>query len=454
MKTGIVIPARIQSARLPEKVLRRIGNKTILEILLENIVPNNPHSVVLAIPQDKDNDVLEQMVKEKNIPVEVSRGHDESPSARMLAVAEKYNWDYVVRLTHDNPLIDLWILRQQISHAEHHDLDYCYIDRMPIGTVGEVIKVSVLKKIIESVADKKNTEYLTYLLKQDWIKKNEFIPQISYQFNARLTVDYPEDLMLLRIINNSLARGYRLLDVINFLKKNRFLLELNKTPLISVVITNYNYAAYVVSAIASIVGQSEQDWELLIQDDCSTDNSLNKIMHYVGQLPEDLKQKVKVFSSPRNIGLGAICNQALKTIRGKYYLRLDADDLLRNDALSIMRTILDTDQEVQGVWAGYKLFDEEKKSVRDVMPNNPDYEYHPASCLLRTQTVLATGYREKLEFYEGAEFMSSFREKYKIKEIYDDLWMRKIHPKQMTATVSKEDQEKCEKKLKEDGITI
>ncbi len=454
MKTGIVILARVQSSRLPGKVLQKIGSRTILEILLENIIPNNPHPVVLAIPDDAANDIVVQLVKEKNIPVEIFRGFNDSPSARMLAVAEKRGWEYVVRLTHDNPLVDPWILRQQIKHAEHDQLEYCYNSLMPQGTTGEVIRVDALKKILSKVAPGKGTEYLTYLLRQEGIRQDEFIPAISYQYKARLTVDYPMDLVLLRLINNSLASNYKLLDIINFLKRNRYLLELNRQPLISVVITNFNYAQYVVSAIASVVAQTEQDWELLIQDDCSTDHSLNKIMHYVGQLPDDLANKIKVFSSPKNMGLGAICNNALKRVRGKYYIRLDADDIFRTDALEVMRSILDADQDVQGVWSGYKRYDQTKETAIDVMPNSREYEYHPACCMLRTETVLATGYRERQEFYEGADFLKSFRQKYKIKNIQDDLWIRRLHDTQMTATVDEEKKKQIEQELKGEGVEL
>lgn len=453
MRTGIIIPARVQSSRLPNKILRRVGNETILEILLRNIVPYNPHPVILAIPNDEENNIIVDIVKQKNIPVEIYRGHDDSPSRRMLAVAKEKRWDYVVRLTHDNPIIDTTILRQQIKHTENNGIDYCYIKKMPTGTSGEVIRVKTLEKIIDDLGDNKNCEYLTYLLQQSWVKQSEFIPSTSYQYNARLTIDYPEDLMLFKIIHNNLAKGYHLDLVINYLKMNGYLLNINKQPMISVVITNYNYSKYIIDAIASVALQTERDWECIIQDDCSTDNSLSKIMHYLGALNGDISKQFKVHSSHKNIGLGAICNDALNKVRGKYYIRLDADDILRNDALFVMRKRLDEEEQIQGVWSGFGEFGEEVEAKK-ILPSSDNYEYHPACCMLRTETVKATGYREQYRFYEGADFLSKFRKAYDISIVHDDLWLRRIHPAQMTNKKNESELKEIADKLNEEGINV
>lgn len=97
---------------------------------------------------------------------------------------------------------------------------------------------------------------------------------------------------------------------------------MNNKPLVSIIMPLYNASTYVAEAIQSIVNQTYQNWELIIVNDGSTDNSLAVAHQYQAD-------KIKVFSQ-ENKGASAARNYGLREATGEYIQFLDADDLLSN----------------------------------------------------------------------------------------------------------------------------
>ncbi len=92
-----------------------------------------------------------------------------------------------------------------------------------------------------------------------------------------------------------------------------------KSPKFSVIIATYNMANCINTAIKSILCQDFKDYEIVIFNDASTDNTI--------QVVEEIKDnRVKLITSRKNIGLGAARNTAVKKAKGEYILYLDADD--------------------------------------------------------------------------------------------------------------------------------
>ncbi|KUO57408.1 MAG: hypothetical protein APF78_06315 [Sphingomonadales bacterium BRH_c3] len=96
--------------------------------------------------------------------------------------------------------------------------------------------------------------------------------------------------------------------------------------LLSVVIPNYNYGAFVGEAIASIAAQTYAPIELIVVDDASTDNSLEAIREALDKA--DNLISTRLIALEENVGkLGAL-NRALEYVRGRYFVIHDSDDLL------------------------------------------------------------------------------------------------------------------------------
>jgi glycosyltransferase involved in cell wall biosynthesis len=107
-----------------------------------------------------------------------------------------------------------------------------------------------------------------------------------------------------------------------------------RNPKVSVLIPTYNYANYIGHAIQSIIDQSFADWELIISDDCSTDNTIEIVQQYIDP-------RIRFIVNDKNLGLYGNFNHCGKIARGQYLLFLGADDALHYQALEHMVSALD-----------------------------------------------------------------------------------------------------------------
>lgn len=424
MNIGIVVTARVKSSRLNEKVLQKIGNQTSFEILLDHL-SNDKYPVVVAIPNNKDDNILKEISERKGF--EVYRGQDDSPLHRLTECSKFYEFDHVVRITADDILIDLTLLFNQINMHVRGSHDYTFMRRCPDGVAGEVIRVSCLEEVCEDVGNKP-IEFTSYYIKNKY-ESFEYYPPREYQHPFRLTMDYPEDLLLLRLIYASLINPGTL-DIINFLKNHPYFTQINRLPAVTLYTCNYNTGKFVYDCIESIY-KSElvyNDFEYIIIDDHSEDESLNIISEYYTQLDRDFQSRVKILRNNKNIGLPACCNKVLNYARGKYIMRIDSDDVIIQDILPKMIEKMKIDGS-QACFSGY-YETKEKLSITSSITENM---YHPACSLLSTWSVNELKYQEGLKYEDGKEFMDRFKKKYKISFIDDQLWKYRQHPGQKTA---------------------
>ena len=102
--------------------------------------------------------------------------------------------------------------------------------------------------------------------------------------------------------------------------------------MISVVIPLYNKEKSIVSTIESVISQTYKDWELIIVDDGSTDNSLEVVQNFVDELKiEDCRLKIL---SKENGGVCSARNRGIEEARGEYVALLDGDDMWDNEYLA------------------------------------------------------------------------------------------------------------------------
>ncbi len=129
-------------------------------------------------------------------------------------------------------------------------------------------------------------------------------------------------------------------------------------PKISVCIPTYNYADYLPFAIESVLGQSFTDFELIIQDDCSKDNTAEVVERY-------LSDRRLIFETNEcNLGLAGNWNRCLSKARGEYLKFVFADDLLASpDCLARMSSVLDRDRSVSLVTSARNIIDSESRLV-------------------------------------------------------------------------------------------
>ncbi|HLP19728.1 MAG TPA: glycosyltransferase [Chitinophagales bacterium] len=117
------------------------------------------------------------------------------------------------------------------------------------------------------------------------------------------------------------------------------------TPAISVLMPVYNGASYLASAIDSILGQTFTDFELVIINDGSTDNSEEIIKRYKDP-------RIRYVNNEVNLKLIATLNKGIALCNGKYIARMDADDISEPDRFLLQHTFMESHPEVAlcGSW--------------------------------------------------------------------------------------------------------
>jgi len=99
-------------------------------------------------------------------------------------------------------------------------------------------------------------------------------------------------------------------------------------PLVSIITPLYNAAPFIAQTIASIQAQTYQNWEQIIVDDCSTDNSVDIVRALAA-----LDDRIKLITLSRNSGAAHTRNIATEAAQGKFIAFLDSDDLWHAEKL-------------------------------------------------------------------------------------------------------------------------
>lgn len=167
----------------------------------------------------------------------------------------------------------------------------------------------------------------------------------------------------------------------------------NSTPRVTVVMGMYNCEATLQRAVDSIIGQTLGDWELIMCDDASTDNTYKLAC----QLAEKDK-RIKVLRNAQNVGCNIVMNRCIEAAQGEYIAVMDSDDISLPHRLEREVEVLDNNPQYAIVSTGVMHFDE-KGDFRTVrhkeIPQPIDLarsipHSHPA-CMVRRDAFMKIG---------------------------------------------------------------
>ncbi|MEW6518344.1 MAG: glycosyltransferase [Thermodesulfobacteriota bacterium] len=203
-------------------------------------------------------------------------------------------------------------------------------------------------------------------------------------------------------------------------------------PLVSVYITNHNYGNFIEQAINSVLKQTLQDFEVIIIDDGSTDHSREIIARY-----EKLPQVVAIYQ--QNKGLNVTNNIALRAARGKYLMRLDADDYLDENALMIMADTLKRNPDIGLVFPDYYHVTSEGEIIEIIRRHDFDQvtlfdqPAHGACTMVRKRCLEEIGgYDESFSCQDGYYLWMKFIQLFPVKNINLPLFYYRQHGKSLT----------------------
>lgn len=222
--------------------------------------------------------------------------------------------------------------------------------------------------------------------------------------------------------------------------------------MVSVLAANYNNAPWVIDSLESIHWQTFKDFELIIVDDCSTDNSPERIK---GWLAEKGCSNYRFIQNPENLGVCRTFNNALASATGEFVSIIATDDLMCEDKLKIQVALLESlSEDVCAVYSDADLIDESGqllygnfiqryKPMMTELPTGNIYQellmgnFLPAmSVLVRRQAILNVGNFDEDLDYEDYDMWVRLAVKYKFAySAYKSVKYR-LRSKSLTAAIT------------------
>ncbi|MBK6282669.1 MAG: glycosyltransferase [Draconibacterium sp.] len=209
----------------------------------------------------------------------------------------------------------------------------------------------------------------------------------------------------------------------------------NKKPLFTIVMANYNGGLYIEEAILSLLNQSCQDFELIIVDGGSTDNSIEIIKKY--------KDHLAWWVSEKDNGQSDAFNKGFARAKGEFYFWVNADDLLLPNSIKHAKDAVNKNPTYKWFAANTVFFTKdgniEKCSVGPkwnsfLLKNNSIYVYGPTSIFHRSLFEKAGGFDVNLNFtMDGDLWYKFYNQGEKFVRINYFFWGFRIHEESKTS---------------------
>lgn len=215
----------------------------------------------------------------------------------------------------------------------------------------------------------------------------------------------------------------------------------NNKPLVSVIMSAYNAEKYVEQAIESILNQTYRKFEFIIVDDASTDSTFSIL--------RDFKKKDKriiLIKNKNNLGLYKNLNKALKFVKGKYTIRIDADDWAYPERFQLQTELMEAHSNVVVSGSHIEVCDKNlntnyirKYHLDDASIRKHIFRYSPfasSATIWQTKVLKIERYNEKLPVSSDYELYFRVGVLGKFMNLNKPLVKLRMHHKSMSATMS------------------
>lgn len=444
MNVGIILCSRLDSERIPGKVLRKINGVSVLKHLLGQLTGAGIN-IFLAVPKRQfsqyNTELSAQMVNYKNdinITLHLS-DYDSDPLARMNKVATKYKLDTIIRVTHDKIFVDIEQIPSALEVFEKSKADYLYFPDMIPGTGFEIFSSNC---IAEAAARFKNVEHISYaarLVSKNTIRLNTSRAAPNIPIN--LLIDFPEDIQLHELIFSQLGNDATLSQVIKFFNTASHLSRVNEPPLVTIYTCAHNAEKFIEKAMDSVEKQSIfSNAEYILIDDHSTDKTCRHMAEFAM-----CRQNVKWLRNEKNIGLASSSNLALKMARGKYIIRLDADDFFTGQ--TSIAEMIDFSKKT-GIEA---LYPDNHFGKFNKIQKGKDC-HHVGGALFDKRAINFVKFTDGLRGYEGLDLFTRAKDKLKIGYFEKPIFFYLQHSTSMSK-INSEERAEIKRRI-EEGICV
>ena len=225
----IIIQARSNSKRFPNKILKKINKKEILTIMLKRLKKKFRNKIIVVIGNKNCKKIVDICKKQK---IKFFIGSNNNVLERYYKCAQKNKIKTIVRIPSDCPLIDPNIIKKGLKKFFSNNVDYVsnlifpsYID----GNDVEIFSIECLTKIFNNVESRFDKEHVTSYLQRNKkiFKIVNFKTSEDLSLKYRVTLDYKEDLIVIKKIlsNKNIYLNYK--SIKNIFKKNPAISKIN-----------------------------------------------------------------------------------------------------------------------------------------------------------------------------------------------------------------------------------
>jgi len=197
---------------------------------------------------------------------------------------------------------------------------------------------------------------------------------------------------------------------------------------VSVIVAAYNQERFIGRCLRSLLHQSfsHQNYEIIVIDDGSTDQTAYALSLFTDQF----HSPVKVITNRRNIGLPASLNKGIKAAKGKYIVRVDADDFVNVNFISFLKIFLEENKYVDAVGCDYYVVESDESARERV-----NCSEKPIACgiMFRKEQLMKIGlYDEKFLYQEDYDLRIRFEKQYSIHRLELPLYRYRRHDNNIT----------------------
>jgi spore coat polysaccharide biosynthesis protein SpsF (cytidylyltransferase family) len=391
-----------------------VNGNPVIELLIARLC-NSGIPIIVAVPIHETTKYL-YLNAFPNVYVYGSH-HGDDPLARTVEVANAYMFKNVVRVTHDKILVDPNEVKRAVKYFRRNDIDYLYGKNFIPGTGFEIFTTNVLQKASDKY---KKIEFLGYAVRTVTSKIEER-SQKQKSLDYRFLIDFPEDLQFFEVMFSQCGNMAPLNDYLHYLHYHPEIKSINKQPLVTIYTCAYNAEKWIDTCMDSVVKQiGFHEMEYIIIDDHSEDRTCEKIAKFA------LKNKnVKWLRNASNMGLASSSNVALKQARGKYIIRMDADDFFTDTkAVASMMKKMESDS-IEAIYP-HNLFGRSDK-VQNGIEN-----HHIGGAMFDKNAINHIKFTEGLRGYEGLDFFQRAKDVLKIGYYEKPIFFYRQHPKSLT----------------------
>ncbi|MEM0966813.1 MAG: glycosyltransferase family 2 protein [Verrucomicrobiota bacterium] len=210
-----------------------------------------------------------------------------------------------------------------------------------------------------------------------------------------------------------------------------------KSPfLVTVYVTSHNYGRFLREALDSVLKQTLDSWELIVLDDGSSDDSAEIAEEYAKADPD----RILVIATKESRGLRACANEAIEKARGRYIMRLDADDFLDENALLVLSHYLERHPEVGLVFPNWVYIDEggrflgiERRKLIGEESKVLDLPAHGACTMVRRRILKSVGgYDVNHDSQDGHELWLKVLDRHEVANVETPLFYYRQHGSSMS----------------------